>query len=118
MKWMDQSGCVFWFGCSDDTTKENKYGGTGYTWTGLRNKRYGSLNMFPFMRVWWKKGKVDEARGGDGWIGYGGGIKSWRKYLIKQLNKVLLPYQKQKEEEEVEVPDEEDIPTEPQGEEE
>ena len=37
MKWMASSGCVFWFGCSNDKTTDDKHQGTGFTW--VRNGR-------------------------------------------------------------------------------
>ena len=63
-KWMASSGCVFWFGCSTDTTAEEKHGGAGYTFA-----KNGNLTTYPFVRVWWKSGKVDVAESGDYWDG-------------------------------------------------
>lgn len=52
--WMAVSGCVFWIGTSSDKNKEDGYNGTGFEWA-----RKKSLTKYPFVRVWWKKGKVD-----------------------------------------------------------
>lgn len=81
MKWMASSGCVFWFGCSSDKTTDDKHGGTGYTWT--KNKK---LSTFPFVRVWWNGGKVDDCRSGNAWTG--GGTKGYDKF-ISELEKLL-----------------------------
>lgn len=62
-KWMGTSKCVFWFGCSSDTSKDDKFEGTGFTWT-----RNGKLTAYPFVRVYWKAGKVDKYESGDYWI--------------------------------------------------
>ena len=63
-KWMASSGCIFWFGCSTDTTAEEKHGGAGYAFA-----KNGNLTTYPFVRVWWKSGKVDVAQSGDYWDG-------------------------------------------------
>jgi hypothetical protein len=52
--WMKVSGCVFWLGTSSDRTKDDKYCGTGFNWA-----RKKTLTMYPFVRIWWKAGKVD-----------------------------------------------------------
>ena len=84
-KWMASSKCVFWFGCSSDTSKDDKTNGTGYTWT--RNN--GSLSQYPFVRVWWKAGKVDKAASGDYWDG--ASSKGYDTF-IKKLNSLLKNY--------------------------
>ena len=81
-KWMKTSGCVFWFGCSSDTSKDDKLNGTGYTWA-WKNQ---SLKMYPFVRVWWKAGKVDKADIGDYWDG---GSGSGGATFVKKLQSLL-----------------------------
>lgn len=64
--WMKDSGCIFWFGCSSDTSSDDKMGGTGYRWA-WKNKM---LNLYPFVRVWWKRDgvvKTDVAGDGNRW---------------------------------------------------
>ena len=43
--WMKESGVVFYFGCNEDKTTDDKYGGTGYTWCWKKE----SLALFPFV---------------------------------------------------------------------
>ena len=83
-KWMASSKCVFWFGCSSDKTKDDKFEGTGFTWV-----RNGKLTMYPFVRVWWKAGKVDKYDSGDYWDG-----KSSKGYttFINKLKTLLKNY--------------------------
>lgn len=83
-KWMSTSKCVFWFGCSSDTSKDDKFEGTGFTWT-----RNGKLTTYPFVRVYWKAGKVDKYDSGDYWID-----KKSTGYtaFINKLNSLLKKY--------------------------
>ena len=83
-KWMASSKCVFWFGCSSDKTKDDKFEGTGFTWT-----RNSKLTTYPFVRVWWKAGKVDKYDSGDYWDG-----KSSKGYntFISKLKTLLKNY--------------------------
>jgi hypothetical protein len=76
-KWMEASGCVFWFGCSSDKTADDKTKGTGYKWAWDN----GKLNLYPFVRVWWKAGKVDECQNGDYWTG--GSSKGYNTFISK-----------------------------------
>jgi hypothetical protein len=64
--WMSTSRCIFWFGCSSDTSYDDKLNGTGYKWT-WKNK---SLPLFPFVRLWWwvhNDLQVDVAASGHNW---------------------------------------------------
>ena len=51
--WMKDSGIVFYFGCNVDKSSDDKYGGKGYTWCWKSQ----SLNLFPFVRFYWKAKK-------------------------------------------------------------
>lgn len=51
--WMKESGIVFYFGYEGDKSNEDKYGGVGYNWC-WKNQ---SLNLFPFVRYYWKAKK-------------------------------------------------------------
>lgn len=53
-EWMKDSGIVFYFGCSSDSSQDDKYGGNAYMWC-WHNK---SLKLFPFVKFYWnaKKG--------------------------------------------------------------
>ena len=51
--WMKDSGIVFYFGCNEDKSSDDKYGGKGYKWC-WKNE---SLNLFPFVRFYWKAKK-------------------------------------------------------------
>ena len=83
-KWMGSSKCVFWFGYSGDTTAEEKHGGVGYKFA-----KADKLSTYPFVRVWWKAGKVDQAESGDYWIG---GSSSGYDTFIKKLEALLAKY--------------------------
>lgn len=80
-KWMASSGCVFWFGCSSDTSKDDKLQGTGFTWT-----RNGKLTTYPFCRVYWKSGKVDTCKSGSDWTG---GTAKGGATFVKKLKNLL-----------------------------
>ena len=51
--WMKESGVVFYFGCNEDKSSDDKYGGTAYNWC-WKNQ---SLTFFPFVRFYWKAKK-------------------------------------------------------------
>lgn len=74
--WQKSSGCAFWFGCSSDKTTDDKYQGTGFNWT-----RNSKLTGYPFVRVYWKSGKVDTFESGDYWTG--GSAKGASKMVSK-----------------------------------
>lgn len=80
-KWQASSGCVFWFGCSSDTSKDDKLQGTGFTWV-----RNGKLTTYPFCRVYWKKGKVDTYKSGSDWTG---GTAKGGATFVKKLKDLL-----------------------------
>ena len=76
---------MFWFGCSNDKTTDDKLQGTGFKWA-----RDGSkLTKYPFVRVWWKKGKVDVAKSGNDWTG--GGTSGASKF-VKSLQSLLKDF--------------------------
>ena len=83
--WMTVSGCVFWLGTSSDTSKDDKYEGTGFNWS--RKKK---LTGYPFVRVWWKKGKVDLCKSGDYFIL--GSTRNDGKEMRDKIKKVLKKY--------------------------
>lgn len=80
-KWQKKSGVVFWIGYSADTYEPNKHGGEGYKFA-----KNGNLIGYPFVRLWWKAGKVDVAKSGDEWDGASG---SGASTLVKNLKSYL-----------------------------
>lgn len=82
--WQASSKCVFWFGCSSDKTADDKFEGTGFTWA--RNKK---LTQYPFVRVYWKGGKVDTYKSGDDWTG---GKATGGATFVKKLKDLLKNY--------------------------
>ena len=92
--WMAESKCIFWFGYYGDTSKDDKFEGTGFTWT-----RNGKLTTYPFVRVYWKPGKVDTYKSGDDWTG--ASAKGYNTF-IKKLKKLLAKYYETPQEPEVE----------------
>lgn len=103
--WMKSSGCAFWFGCSSDTSTDDKYEGTGFNWT--RNKK---LNLYPFVRVYWKAGKVDQCKTGDDWTG---GKSTGGSTFVKKLKELLKNFKPQTEPAPTPTPTPEPEPTEP-----
>lgn len=83
--WMKVSGCVFWLGTNHDNTKDDKSNGTGFNWA-----RKDKLNWFPFVRVWWKAGKVDYCVSGDTILGNCNSKEG--KVLRDAFKKVLKKY--------------------------
>ena len=71
--WMKTSGIVFWFGCPGNGYPNSETGATGpaYLWAcaehGYRESYTvgGPLYGFPFVRIYWPKGKVDYVALGD-----------------------------------------------------
>ena len=86
LNWQKTSGCVFWFGCSSDKTTDDKLQGTGSKW--CKNSK---LTNYPFVRVYWKKGKVDVSKSGNDWTG--GGTSGAAKFVnsLKSLLKNFCP---------------------------
>lgn len=82
--WMAESKCIFWFGYYGDTSKDDKFEGTGFTWV-----RNGKLTTYPFVRVYWKPGKVDTYKSGDDWIG---SKSSGYNTFINKLKSLLKSY--------------------------
>ena len=86
--WQKTSGVAMWIGFGSDTSKEDKRDGTGYNfaWGAKKN-----LKLFPFVRLYWKKGKVDVCKTGDDWTGGTGNAKGAEK-LVKALKSALKGY--------------------------
>ena len=76
LNWQKTSGCIFWFGCSSDKTTDDKTQGTGSKWA-----KNSKLTTYPFVRVYWKKGKVDSNASGSTWSG--GTAKGGQKLVDK-----------------------------------
>lgn len=101
--WMKDSGIVFYFGCSADRSQDDKYGGTGYNWCWKGQ----SLNLFPFVRFYWKAKKgtkladgtvlaadkllVDTAIIGDKFDNYKKGTEG-AKACVKKAKSVFKQY--------------------------
>ncbi|MBE6382293.1 MAG: hypothetical protein E7049_04670 [Lentisphaerae bacterium] len=84
------SGMVFWFGCSSD--KEHYAGSSPCEWS-----RKGKTMTFPFVRIYWPKGKVDVATMGDTLDGRKSGATGGKKAASYIKNKVkaykyYMPY--------------------------
>lgn len=79
--WMTTNKCIFWFGYYGDTSKDDKFEGTGFTWV-----RNGKLTQYPFVRVYWKPGKVDTYKSGGEWTG---DKASGYTTFINKLNSLL-----------------------------
>ena len=59
--WAKTSGVAMWIGFGTDKTAADKFNGTGFKFA-----RNGKLSTYPFVRLYWKKGKVDLYKsGGD-----------------------------------------------------
>ena len=87
-KWAKTSGVDMWFGCSSDKSKDDRFEGTGFTWA-----RNNKLKDFPFVRLYWKKGKVDVYKSGDDWIGGKSvSVSTGAKNLVKNLKAALKNY--------------------------
>lgn len=88
--WMAKSGCAFWFGCSSDTAKDNKVNGAGYTFA------WGdkSAKLYPFIRVYWKAGKVDASASGGTWSGDSSKNANATK-LVKKIQTLLKNFKPQ-----------------------
>lgn len=87
--WMKKSGCVFYFAHSGDTFPEAKKGSTEFNW--IR----GDNTSYPFIRIYWPKGKVDVKTIGDVMDNYkdgGTGGKNIVNYLTNKDNGKLRKY--------------------------
>lgn len=82
--WAKTSGVAMWIGFSSDTSKEDKYEGTGFNWS-----RKDKLTAYPFVRLYWKKGKVDVCQSGDWWTG---GSSKGASKLVSKLQSYLKSY--------------------------
>ena len=57
--WAKTSGVAMWIGFGTDKTAADKFEGTGFKFA-----RKDTLTMYPFVRLYWKKGKVDFCKSG------------------------------------------------------
>ena len=89
--WMTTSGCVFWFGCSSDKTADDKFEGTGFKFA-----RNSKTTRYPFIRVYWKAGKVDSYSDGGSWSGDSNKNANATK-LVKKLQTLLKNFKPQTE---------------------
>lgn len=85
--WAKTSGVALWIGFSKDTSKEDRYEGTGFTFA-----RKDTLRMYPFVRLYWKKGKVDVCKTGDDWTGANTKTADGAAKIVKQLKSYLKNY--------------------------
>ena len=83
--WMKTSQCVFWFGYYGDTSKDDKLEGTGFMWC----YNNGAVKQYPFVRIYWKAGKVDVIKTGDN---LNGGTPKGADKLVKNLKNYLKNY--------------------------
>ena len=69
--WMKDSGIVFYFGVSGDNTSDGQegYHGTSFYW--CCNNQNASM-VWPYVRVWWPEGDVDECHSGSWYDGEDG----------------------------------------------
>lgn len=82
--WAKTSGVAMWIGFGTDKSKEDKFEGTGFVFA-----RKGTLTRYPFVRIYWKKGKVDVCKsGGD----LTGDTAKGAAKLVKALTKALKSY--------------------------
>ena len=79
------SGIVFWFGYPGDS--EYKIESKAFHWT-----RNNTNTSFPFVRIYWPKGKVDYATVGDVLDGKSGGGSESASTLVKNLKAKLSKY--------------------------
>ena len=91
--WQKTSQCVFWFGCCEDTNKEDKYGGTGFTWT----YKNGTVKQYPMCRIYWKAGNLDVSKAGGDLTGRGVKPAQGAKNLVNNLTKILASYKPAKQ---------------------
>lgn len=90
--WQKSSGCIFWLGTSNDTNKEDGYNGSGFKWI----YQNGEITQYPFVRVYWPDGKVDETMTGntlDGRLDPPKGTKE----VLEHLQKLLKDWKPQAE---------------------
>lgn len=86
--WQKTCECALWIGLGSDTSAADKRGGTGYNFAWGAKK---ALKLFPFVRLYWKQGKVDICKTGDDWTGGTGNSKGATK-LVKALQAALKNY--------------------------
>ena len=76
--WMKKSGIVFHFSYSGDPSPDGPAGGSTYSWCW----KEGKLNSYPFVRLYWPKGKMDRAVTGDTMDGGFGGETGGKKVAV------------------------------------
>ena len=82
--WQKDSGVVFWIGYGEDTYSPNRHGGEGYKFA-----KNGTLTTYPFVRLYWKSGKVNVAKSGNDWDG---ASAKGAATLVKNLKNYLKKY--------------------------
>ena len=82
--WMKTSGCAFLFVHSGDLGGQQ--GGAVFNWC-----YDGTQSVFPFVRMYWPRGKVDVFTNGDNLLGQSTGITGANK-VIANLKKALKGY--------------------------
>lgn len=85
--WMKKSGIVFHFSYSGDPAPDGPAGGSTYSWCW----KDGTMTSYPFVRVYWPKGKIDKAATGDAFDGWTGG-EAGGKIVATKLAKILASY--------------------------
>lgn len=85
--WQKTCGVDMWIGLGTDTSAEDKEYGVGFKFA----RKGTSLNQYPFVRLYWKKGKVDVCKTGDSWTGAQGNSKGAEKF-VKALKSALKKY--------------------------
>lgn len=82
--WAKTSGVALWMGLNGDTSAEDKFEGKGFHFA-----RKDTLKHYPFVRLYWPKGKVDVAKRGKDWSG---GTAKGAATLVKNLKAALKAY--------------------------
>lgn len=91
--WQKTSQCAFWFGCCEDTNKEDKYGGTGFNFC----YKNGMAKQYPMVRIYWKAGNLDVVKAGGDLTGRGVKPAQGAKNLVANLQKILASYKPTKQ---------------------
>lgn len=92
INWMKTSGCIFWLGTGTDTNKEDGYNGSGFKWI----YQNGKISTYPFVRVYWPDGKVDETMTGNALDGRMDPPKG-TKEVLEHLKKLLKNWKPKEE---------------------
>lgn len=84
--WQKKSGVALWCGFHSDKNKEDGYEGKGFKWT-----RKDTLTQYPFVRLYWKAGKVDVCMSGADWGATGAAIVKKLKAYLKGYTPTPAP---------------------------